>query len=213
MKEGVGWWISVVNWHPADRPAVSTMDRGRAAAEHRAQISGDGALLFHLEPTHKTGPWVRTWWRRGRGEAAWRWWTEARLLIHFIIYIKTNSFSCARSTDLLHTNLLIEKYIKQLTANYVQIPLNRGVREHACIRTHTHTHTHTHTFNPYTHVAQTDTHTHTHLLTTHTHTDTLTHTETCTHKHSQRKTHIHTYNTHKKHMQTHARTHTTHTYM
>ena len=36
-------------------------------------------------------PCVRTFGRRESGEADVRWWTEARLLIHFIIYIITNS--------------------------------------------------------------------------------------------------------------------------
>ena len=36
-------------------------------------------------------PCVRTFWRRESGKADVRWWTEARLLIQFIIYIITNS--------------------------------------------------------------------------------------------------------------------------
>ena len=49
-------------------------------------------------------------------------------------FILNQHFSCARATFLFHTNLLIAKYIKQLTANYVQFPFNIGVTEpsHYC---------------------------------------------------------------------------------
>ena len=86
--------------------------------------------LGFIKTNHaKSDPCVQTFWRRKSDGGDVRWWTEASLLIHFNIYIKTNSFSCARATNLFHTNVLIEKYIKQLTANYVQIPLNSGVTE------------------------------------------------------------------------------------
>ena len=47
-----------------------------------------------------------------------RWWTEADYW---------SSSSCACAPNLFHTNLLIAKYIKQLTANYVQMIINSGV--------------------------------------------------------------------------------------
>ena len=40
---------------------------------------------------------------------------------------ETNTVICAHTTKLFHKNLQLKKILKQFTANYVQIPLNRSL--------------------------------------------------------------------------------------
>ena len=74
-------------------------------------------------------PCVWTLWRRGSGDADVRWWTEADHWSTSSFTLKPTALVVLAPHICSYTNLLIKKYIKQFTANYVQIPLNSGVTE------------------------------------------------------------------------------------